>query len=181
MRLCPLEPCRPSCRVTPSMVAIARYAPRVPPDSFRVTRRGLPHPGRPCLAREPWPSPSPQARPRCDPSLTKLMSPRPLYFSAVTCSFRCIFLLLSHAAGDLFSRFNRAGDTGPGGREVACSRSLTGPHAGRPPPRDGDLFSRFNRAARVAGYRPKRIHVRINRVAGTYRRKFRPPSRAPLG
>ena len=30
MRLCPPEPCRQSCRVTPSMAAIARYAPANP-------------------------------------------------------------------------------------------------------------------------------------------------------
>ena len=48
---------------------------------------------------------------RCDPLLTKLMSPIQLYFLAVACVFQYMFLLLPLP-------------------QVTCSRSLTGPVEG---------------------------------------------------
>ena len=177
MRLCPLEPRRQSCRFAttcPSLIPSSpifrpwlplRAKPRKPADSFRVTWRGLPPPGRPCLAKGQIVHSKPASERCCDHLLTKLMSPLQLYFLAVACSFQYTIRLLSRSPADLFSRFNRVWRKGPGGREVACSRGLTGPLA----------FvrhhvqvccSRSLTGLYTSWRTPRKTHVRIDRARG---------------
>ena len=148
-------------------------------DLFRVTWRGLPHPGRPCLARRSTVHSRPASERSSDPLLTKLMSPLQLYFLVVACSFQYIIVLLSLSPADLFSMFNRVWRKGPEGREVACSRALTGPLA---------LVRHYvqvccsrNLTGLYRSWRtPRKIHVRINRAARIYLSRLPPPSQCAV-
>lgn len=131
MRLCPLEPCRQSCRVGTHPWLPLHATPR----ESHQTRFALPgvvshlqavH----VLQGEHGHLQACECSRVTIPLLTKLMSPHLSYFFTMACSFQGIILLLSRPTGGLFSGFNRASQTGPGGRKVACSRSLTGSRAG---------------------------------------------------
>jgi hypothetical protein len=157
------------------MAAITCYAPQVRSTCFALPGV-VSHLQAVHVSQGVQPStPSLRADGVAIPLLTKLMSPYPVVFPPGDL-FRSVYHPppFPLPAG-LFLKFNRVWRKGLGGREVACSRSLTGPLAFVRSSMQGSC-SRSLTVLYMLLRTPRKEHIRINRAVWSYLLRFRRPS-----
>lgn len=138
MRLCPLKPRRQSCRLATTCNSLNSGGPiflpwlplRATPRESPATRFALPGVVSHLQADHVLQGEGRRLQ-ACEPTALRSLTNQ-AYVPLSSCNSSrwlvsfCISSSSFPSPGYLFSKFNRARERGPGGREVACSRGLTG-------------------------------------------------------